>query len=413
MGRSNKTIYDLRLSSRDPRDESFGLLMEGLYALREFSLQAEKTTPDSKVLTKALDDALENLGECEVRYPKAALPLYSLGLALTMKNQLEYAKMLADRAVGLPKQKSPLQAQLEKCQTELKAARKRLDEVEAGEPASPEDLAQAHAAVKKAESARDTARDAINKLSLRRLPDRPWPLLDHAAQLFDTVAKQGPGLLYESALFNLAQVQSKREQGSDLDEAHEHLQRVEELLQGKPPDDRSWRRRWRRWRHKTEAQPAANRELAAMLLQAKVLRTSVELRIEMKLDDVAPVSLDQAMEPISREIDSEDLKAPVKNDLRADLQTKMGFLFYTRAVTPGGHHPHDDLESAEKCLRRALYFRKNWNPAQIYLAQVLQAQTEFDEAEKVLKSVVGGKPPKPAKGENPGAVAAGQNAQHK
>jgi len=135
----------------------------------------------------------------------------------------------------------------------------------------------------------------------------------------------------------------------------------------------------------------------AAWLQSQVLLESVTLRLTL-----STALIEANMKAKKNLIDDADVPAAVKNDLLADFQTKTGFLNYLWAVVPWETSELSEsrdqrlaLLIAEDHLRAALERKKNWNPAQIYLAQVLQAEAMFDEAERYLDSVIGISKPEP------------------
>ena len=144
-------------------------------------------------------------------------------------------------------------------------------------------------------------------------------------------------------------------------------------------------------------------ELMVTWLQTSVLLEAVKLRSEFKkltsTNNQSATNNGAATTDILKSMKLQKIlirklahPSSVEKDLLADLETKMGFLFYERAAT-GVKTASDDLKEAETHLRNALEYKENWDPAQIYLAQVLVAQKKFPEAIKRLDAVLGVKRP--------------------
>jgi tetratricopeptide (TPR) repeat protein len=369
---------DLRFAS----SESFGFFMEGLRALREYSKEAEKDLPDRDALNRQLDDAIEYLEKCEARDPENPPALYSLGLALTMKNQRHYAQMLSERT---------------------KNGR------------------------------------------LGRPHPRAWPLLDRVEELFGIARDKSHDKLKVAAAFNLAHTYAKQDEADDLSKTEAKrdtglskievkrdsgLSKARDLLEelkgeidsGATPYGRPLelapRRGWRRWlfvlrwraRHasswiartlerigwrQTDSKPRQEfDEATAIRVQTINLLEWVSLRI-----DPANASIDyieKRTDTVEKAMRGEkNIPSGVKNDLIADFRTKMGFLLYERAFAVSERELA--LKKAEGYLLSALELKKNWDPAQIYLAQVLQAQARFDEADRYLEAVLGAETAEPQK----------------
>jgi len=390
--------------------ESFGLFMEGLRSLKKFTEESEKAQPDHTVLQQRLDDALASLGKCEIAYPEDSLPLYTLGLALTMKNQILYAEMLMKHGKESPR-------------LTRSAPRRALEPIKltTGEGGS-----EAHANTKaKGKRRKKEGLAGVYYVETEYLPcpaDRPWPHLNHAADLFEKILKKGPSEMHAAAAYNLAHVWSKRDAPSDLHRAEALLIGINEpspthkpaaaapkqgvftrlsntvrramraLFPGKPRDE--------------SAESLAAQEHLMTWLQSRTLLASVTARSDLKAmapnkqnfyPGLATIALSKARSAIDKAFRESELPAVKKTDLEADYWTKAGFLAYNQAFAM----PPDDIEfdaylsEAESFLRHALDLKENWNPAQIYLAQVLQSQGRIEEAQKYLEAVVG-KPPAPA-----------------
>ena len=318
-------------------ESSFGHFMTGLRALRRYSEETERDQPNRDLLTQNLARAYDNLNYCVTNYPDDFVPLYSLGLVLTMKNQFIYAQALADR-----------NAQAE----------------------------AAHAA------------------QLGPPAPRPWPLLDHAADLFER-AMHGSVMLAEAARFNLAHVYAKRDNGTDgvgdLNRALELLHAFSASVGSVPPAGR----RQLGW-FRSEREQMRERDYHALRFQVSILTLFVQTRRAFRDN---PESIERSVGTVQQriacereEIAQSALPPPIKADLLADSSTKMGYLSYEAAMAlPNGTEEKRSelLAEAQSELGQALLRKPNWNPPQIYMAQVLQALGRFEEARANLKAVLG------------------------
>jgi tetratricopeptide (TPR) repeat protein len=425
MRKTRKKIKnpDLRFAS----SESFGLFMEGLRALREYSKEAQKDLPDRDTLHRQLDDAIECLEKCEARDPENAPALYSLGLALTMRNQLHYAKMLLDRG--------KLAESLAKATPALAEPGELYDKAGGDQLllSSIRLLLTPQGNLERDSQARS---DTLALLSRPPGP-REWPLLGRAGELFQFVQQKGQDdELKTAAMFNLAHVYAKHDEVPDLkkDEVPDlkkteakktgGLTKAKDLLEkliGKIDSmnehvvtpyphplkfvARLLARRASFWIARTLERIGWTRsdskprqkfdETTTIRLQTRALLEWVSLRID--LANVSIASIEERTNSFGKKIGEEKtVPSGVKNDLIADVRTKMGFLLYERAfAVPADREPA--LKKAEGYLRDALVLKKNWDPAQIYLAQVLQAQARFDEADRYLEAVLGAETAEPQK----------------
>jgi tetratricopeptide (TPR) repeat protein len=138
-------------------------------------------------------------------------------------------------------------------------------------------------------------------------------------------------------------------------------------------------------------------ESIATGLQTEVLLKCITLRIGLRdnPNKIEFKSVKTEMNGIEQLIKEKNIPSAVKNDLIADFNAKKGFLLYLCSFSPPGQPEasrNKALKEAEACLRDALELKKNWDPAQIYLVQVLQAQARFDEAESCLQEILGAEP---------------------
>jgi hypothetical protein len=318
-------------------ETSFGRFMAGLRALRRYSEEAEKDQPNRALLTQDLSLAHDNLNYCATNYPNDFVPLYSLGLVLTMKNQFVYAQALADR---------------------------------------------------------NTQAEAAHIAFLGLPAPRLWPLLDHAADLFNR-AMNGSALLADAARFNLAHVYAKRDDGTN---GTDDLIRALELLEGHSAQTRSalpMRGARLNWL-KGEEDQMRERDLYRLRFQVRILRLFVEARLAFRRN---PGSLADSLETARQgmagehdEVAHSMMPPPAIADLLADAWTKMGYLTYEAAMTGSEVDEGQRTEllaNAQRELGQALLRKPNWNPPQVYMAQVLQALGRFEEASNFLSAVLG------------------------
>ena len=352
--------------------ESFGLFMEGLRSLKLYSEESEKEIPDRKRLIGYLGDALERLGKCETYFPRDILPLYSLGLALTMRNQIRYANFLLQYGQeATPKKRSvPIMT---------------LRYKDIGGRSEPPDERRLS----------DAGR------YLDKPPNRPWPLLDHAIELFQKVKDVGPETLLISATFNLAHVYTKRDSTEDVEKAEQLLEGIPWDL-STPPDPASLLSRIKTSfaggedRTATHVQP--KEETVVNFLHAQILLEATRIKRRLEGDKSEgimphPGGTVQRLGGVRKAIDSAKIPSAKKADLEADYWTKAGQLSYEEAFALGpNERPLEfdrGMRDAEDYLRRALQFKENWNSAQIYLAQNLQGQGRIEDAKKILQQIVG------------------------
>ena len=362
--------------------ESFGLFMDGLRSMKEYTQESEKDTPNPDLLRKHLEDALFRLGKCEAAYPNDILPLYMLGIALTMKNQIEYAKMLIQ--YGAAAERRP---------REVPQIRPKPGQRPSGQ--------SAHTGSQRGQIIKTLIMAEDYAAYLMPPATRPWPLLSHAQDLFKKVMEEGPLEMRTSAKFNLAHISSKRDAPGDLEYAakllgeigkspqRENLERsmetdVRSMIQGKKAGEK--------------AESRATQEALVIWLQSQTLLASVAAR---KLLHNSPLdggvlntgAATVAISKAQKEIDAAELPASIKTDLQADCWTKAGFIAYEQAfaLNPDVDALEFDarLNQAEDYLNYALELKPNWNPAQTYMAQVLQAQERMEEAAKYLEAVIG------------------------
>src|SRR5713101_83316 len=332
--------------------ESFGLFMEALRNLQFYAEYSASGEPDSAKLDENLDEARESLEKCCRDFPDDLLPRFYLAITLTMQNQRLYARAVASD---------------------------------------------------------DPQVDPKSEL----LVERPWPLLDRAATLFEEVMKCDNHELSEAAKFNLAHVYANRGHEGDLEGALELLRAVPAL----PPLPKApsfLARRWERLRgggaSREEARYRRYQEATALSFQARTLRSAIEARIALKSGKESEFKRanDDLLEARAEIEKSESLSPEQKQDLLADSCTKSGFLAYSHAFE-GAPARDIDLREAERSLKQALQYKQYWIPAQTYLAMVHKARGRAKDASVALESVLGkaaAEAPTPAKAPNADDIVA-------
>jgi len=317
--------------------ESFGLFMDALRELQIYEDEASKSEPDRDRLKSNLEVALESLENCYVSFPSDLLPRYYLGITLAMQNQRDYAEEIWKRQ------------------------------------ADPQSLVPGN---------------------FTPFPRLPWPLLDRAISLFDELSGCGIPELEVSAKFNLAQMYVRRDKNGDLDKAKSLLNSSQ---QAQKYITTAWEQAGQRFLGiASEALRTAQRtyvEGLARRFQERTLMATVQGRLAMRNSGAGLDSYNLSKVELARvrdEIDG-DVEIPVhiRHDLLADSWTKSGRLVYEEAFIEPGATKEETLRQAESDLREALMYKRNWIPAQTYLAQVFQAEGNLPAAAEQLQSILG------------------------
>ncbi len=314
-------------------ENCFGHFIAGLRELRDYGYESEKDSPNRVLLRETLTRAYEDLNFCATHYPNDPAPLFSFGLVLTMMNQNVYAKALEDRAP------TPI-------------VDRELD-----------------------------------------LPSpRPWPLLNQAANLFERVMKLSP-MLSRAAQLNLAHVYAKRDDDisgtSDLTRALKLLKELPE------PPSVSKTSKYAFLDFFATGEHEEKRNCQPLDFQARILTHFVEARVAFRATSASILNVletaHERMEAVRSALLQSQLSVPTQTELQADACTKLGYLSYEAALTLA--NPADNrarlLQQAQTELARALVLKPNWNPPQVYMAQVLQSQGKIRAASVYLKSVLG------------------------
>jgi hypothetical protein len=334
---TQKQKADLAGRGRFSKPESFGLFMDALRELQIYEDEASKSDPDHDRLKSNLEVALESLEKCYASFPADLLPRYYLGITLAMQNQREYAREIWKRQ------------------------------------ADPQLLTPGN---------------------FTPFPRMQWPLLDRAVSLFDDLRSCGIRELEVSANFNLAQMYVRREKNGDLD-------RATTLLNLSPQPQKRAATAWDEagrsiLGYESESLRTARRayvEALARRFQERTLIAIIDGRLALRRGDASRDSYDASKAELAKirdEIDADaDVTVNIRHDLLADSWTKSGRLVYEAAFAGPDAEKQETLHQAEGDLREALMYKRNWIPAQTYLAQVFQAQGNLPGAAEQLQSVLG------------------------
>ncbi len=396
-------------------EHCFGLFMEGLRALQQYEDEAAGEHPCEDTLARTMGSALGCFRECVSRYSDDCLPVFYLGVALSMKNQEVYA----DRLVELTPELTAFGRVLQ-FEDEVNA----LSVIPAQEPDASKTLRE-----DKLSFAKDRAEeDRVIAQPFRDLGNRPWPLLEEASRLFLSLTEGPvPTELRRVAIYNLAQVYARRGSRDELDYLRGALnviysetlpdlaqltQQVEtcELayqsasqLPGTALARFSAKKKFLRQRSIAQARQAVRSayEAIALSIQFDTLRESLNVRLAaFEATDNLLQAITAANTVDDSIKDTKLLDPGFKADLRADYLTRTGYAKYEFAsirelhaaipTKPGlaaalgipaaGPSARFFLDSAAEDLSIALELKEHWNPAQIYLALVRRIQAGMAEA---------------------------------
>jgi hypothetical protein len=396
-------------------EHCFGLFMEGLRSLQQYEDEAAVEHPAKDTLTRTMNSALSCFRECVSRYSDDCLPIFYLGVALSMKNQEVYVDRLVELAL------------------ELTAFGRRLqfdDEVNLlSIPPGPETLEGKQMREDKLEFATNRSEeDTALAQPFCELGKRPWPLLEEASRLFGLLTEgEVPAGLRRVAVYNLAQVYSRRGSREELDYLRgalnviyqETLPEMAALTQQIATGEANYRTASQMptstlarfsMKKKTQRQKAADDakqsirsayETIALSIQFDTLRESLNVRLAAFEATDHLLAAVQAADTVDRDIKNKVLLDPgFKADLRADYLTRTGYAKYefasirnlhtfiptepdlvkALAIPPSGPSARFFVDSAAECLTIALELKEHWNPAQIYLALVRRLQAGMAEA---------------------------------
>jgi len=388
-------------------EQSFGLFMEGLRSLQQYEDEATQLHPQKTALAITMHSATASLRECTSRYPDDLLPAFYLGVALGMRNQEVYVQRLVE-----------LKSEVTACGRWLAY------EDEARELATPRN-AETPVATAERDGRRLAARERARENKALAQPfgdlnERPWPLLEEASRLFDSLTKNPVSEEFASvATYNLAQVWARR--GSRA-ERHYLSEAVSILAAQRMPDLATLRgeliqqeqalasmSRFFQFRRRPYLDHLRSlQEKISFCIQFDALRESLNIRLaalSARFYFERALASARDVDAEINSIDTPSLDPGFKADLRADYLTKMGYAYYEFAFNRDLHdfilaHPalitplgiparsspsaHAFLNLAAANFTMALELKDCWNPAQIYLALVRQIQVGVAEARKEL-----------------------------
>jgi hypothetical protein len=400
-------------------EHCFGLFMEGLRALQQYEDEAAGEHPCKDTLARTMGSALSCFRQCVSRYSDDYLPVFYLGVALSMKNQEVYV----DRLVELT---SELTAFGRMLQFEDEAIA--LSVIPAQESNENKTLRES-----KLSFTNDRAdEDRAIAQPFRDLGKRPWPLLEEAARLFLTLTDGPvPEELHRVAVYNLAQVWARRGSRDELDflrgalnviyretlptfaqltqqvDACELAYQSASQLPGNGLARFSAKKKYLRQKSMAQARQSVRSayEAIALSIQFDTLRESLNVRLAAFAATDKLLQAITAANTVDDSIKDTNLLDPgFKADLRADYLTRTGYAKYEFAsirelhvairVTPDlatalgvptdGPSARFFLDSAAEDLTIALELKEHWNPAQIYLALVRRIQAGMAEARAIM-----------------------------
>jgi hypothetical protein len=364
--RSGSTQTELKFAAA----ESFCLFAEGLRALQMYGSESDSPKPQKERLDSFLSVALDSLRECAEEYPDDLLSRFYYGIALTVANQ----KLYVDRLYEL--------------RNSFAAWGRLLDLQDAGGQVDSERFTrkqhEQHELAEQAKAAQD-------------LGNEDWGQLRQAADIFDKLQSCGVSALKQAAAYNLAVVYGRLGETDDIEKARKILEGFEPLKSGPLS-----------WVSALLGRGRAN-DLRALSLQAafekEMLDHWLAARHAVHDEDNTPASRKAALnsyEEESRKLDetvdkirSSGLPDNMRQDLEAELWTKRGYLRYEMATYLGartllpGESSKDHLKQAKEFLKNALERKPHWNPAQVYMALVLQVMGDADGAKSYFQSLRG------------------------
>jgi hypothetical protein len=347
--------------------EGFCLFVEGLRALQKYGSESNRAKPQKERLDRFLGVALERLGQCAQEYPEDLLSRFYYGLALTVSNQALYV----DRLYAL--------------RHSFTAWGNLLKLEGATGTADADSLSRRR--LELAEQARQA----------QQLSAGDWSQLKQAAVVFDDLRSRTEGALKQAAAYNLAGVYGRLGGKNDIEKAREILDGFEPVESGPL-----------RWVSGLFGRPRED-ESRALSLQASfekdILDYWLAARRAVLADDNAPAAQEATKrnyEEASRNLDatvekirSSGLPENMRFDLEAELWCKRGYLQYEMATHIGSHTwlpgatSETHLETAKDHLEKALKLKPHWNPAQVYMALVLQLSGDINRANSYFQSLRG------------------------
>jgi hypothetical protein len=396
-------------------EHCFGLFMEGLRALQQYEDEAAGEHPCKDTLARTMGSALGCFRECVSRYSDDCLPIFYLGVALSMKNQEVYAGRLVELTPELNAFGRVLQFEDEVNTLSVIPAQ----ELDASKTLREDKLS----------FAKDRAdEDRAIAQPFRDLGNRPWPLLEEASRLFGSLTEGPvPMELRRVAVYNLAQVYARRGSRDELDylrgalnviyseplpdltqltqqvEACELAYQSASQVPGSALARFSARKKYLRQKSIAQARQSVRSayEAIALSIQFDTLRESLNVRLAAFEATDKLLKAIIAADTVDESIKETKLLDPgFKADLRADYLTRTGYAKYEFAsvrqlheviptiaglatalgIPAAGPSARFFLDSAAEDLSIALELKEHWNPAQIYLAQVRRIQAGMAEA---------------------------------
>jgi hypothetical protein len=350
--------------------ESFCLFAEGLRALQKYGEESAGAKPRKDKLDRFLRDALGCLRECAEEYPDDLLSRFYYGIALTVSNQALYV----DR--------------LYKLRDSFTAWGRLLDLQDAGGPGDNERF------TREQHERRELTEKA---LAAQNLANENWSQLRKAAEIFDSLRAGSVDSLRQASLYNLAVVYGRLGGDDDIKKAKKILDDCQPLGSGAL----IWVSGLFGSRRIAEAR--------ALSLQAsfekEMLDHWLEARQAVRVQENTPATRQAALSSYQAEnrklddtvkkIQSSGLPEKIRQDLEAELWTKRGYLRYEMATYLGartllpGESSKDHLKQAKEFLETALERKPHWNPAQVYMALVLQVMGDAKGADSYFQSLRG------------------------
>jgi hypothetical protein len=347
--------------------ESFCLFIEGLRALGKYSAEADSSKPRKEKLDAFLHRALDCLQQCEQEYPEDLLSRFYFGIALTVSNQAYYVERLYD------------------LRDSFAAWGTLLDIQDATGPVDAERLSQ-------------RVLDLTEKSrAAQQLGAEDWIQLKQAATIFTDLSSQSTGTLMQAAAYNLAGVYGRLGKEEDIRNARKLLDGFEPLKSGPL-----------RWVSGLFAGPRAD-ESRALSLQAAFEKDILDYWLEARgivlggnNAPEAPAAIRSNFDRVSSNLDATvsriqscGLPENMRFDLEAEFWCKRAYLRYelathieSRTWLPGWTGK-DHLKKAKEYLENALRLKPHWNPAQVYMALVLQVMGDPKGADAYFQSLRG------------------------
>jgi hypothetical protein len=361
LGSSGGTLSQLkqsRLYIDLSSPESCVLFLEGMRALNLYEDETGKHSPSSKRLQEFLQEAYQKLDESVRVYPGDRIPHFYYAIVLTLKNQEIYASRLREMIPALVAEGRVLafRQQLHQIEPALDLA------ANSWPPAPDKSAAWVRARFTEEKEA---------ATSFCNLIEEEWPLLAEAAHEFELVQTRGPEQLENTAAYNLAQVCGRLGGAASLRRGLDVLNQI-------------------------HLKPSLSKDDRALALQIDVLRHSLRARelMEVRGEKSEFDKTWTALREMDDAVKFSGLSSAYEIDLHADYLVKSGYVLYDQAMHDYFiDSPSDTLSAAANRFSEALFVRKSWNQAQLYLAithclqsGVASGQLELQEEFETLPS---------------------------